>query len=36
VRVVVGEPISVEPGPATIVAARELTERVRRAVDSLV
>jgi 1-acyl-sn-glycerol-3-phosphate acyltransferase len=36
VRVVVGEPIGVDPGRTTIVAARELTDRVRRAVDSLV
>ena len=35
VRVVVGEPIRVEPAPATIAAARELTARVRAAIESL-
>jgi 1-acyl-sn-glycerol-3-phosphate acyltransferase len=35
VRVVVGEPIHAEPGPATIAAARELTARVRAAIESL-
>lgn len=35
VRVLVGEPIRVEPGPATIAAARELTARVRNAIDAL-
>ncbi len=34
-RVVVGAPIAVAPGPATVAAARELTERVRAAVDAL-
>jgi 1-acyl-sn-glycerol-3-phosphate acyltransferase len=35
VRVLVGEPIRVEPAPATIAAARELTARVRAAIESL-
>ena len=35
VRVVVGEPIAVEPARGTIVAARELTERVREAIEAL-
>ena len=35
VRVVVGEPIRVEPAPATIAAAKELTARVRTAIESL-
>ena len=35
VRVLVGEPIPVEPGPTTIAAARALTERVRAAIDTL-
>ncbi|HZO48746.1 MAG TPA: lysophospholipid acyltransferase family protein [Gaiellaceae bacterium] len=34
-RVVVGAPIAVAPGPATVAAARELTARVRAAVDAL-
>jgi hypothetical protein len=35
VRVVVGEPIRVEPAPATIAAAKELTARVRATIESL-
>jgi 1-acyl-sn-glycerol-3-phosphate acyltransferase len=35
VQVVVGEPIHVEPAPATIAAARELTARARAAIESL-
>ena len=35
IRVVVGEPISVEAQKPTIAAAKELTERVRAAVDAL-
>ena len=35
VRVVVGEPIVVEPVPPTIPATRELTERVRSAIATL-
>ena len=35
VRAVVGEPIAVEPAPTTIAAARELTDRVRAAIDAL-
>ncbi len=35
VRVLVGEPIRVEPGPTTIAAARELTDRVRSTIASL-
>ena len=35
VRVVIGEPIHVEAGAVTIPAARELTARVRAAVESL-
>ena len=35
VRVVIGEPIQVEPGQVTIPAARELTARLRAAVESL-
>jgi len=35
VRVVIGEPIRVPPSPVTIPAARELTERVRAAVERL-
>lgn len=35
VRVVVGEPIRVAPGPVTIPAARELTARVRAEVEAL-
>jgi 1-acyl-sn-glycerol-3-phosphate acyltransferase len=33
--VVVGEPIIVSPGPATIAGARQLTDRLRAAVESL-
>jgi 1-acyl-sn-glycerol-3-phosphate acyltransferase len=36
VRVLVGEPIRVEPGPTTIAAARELTATVREAIEALV
>jgi 1-acyl-sn-glycerol-3-phosphate acyltransferase len=35
VRVVVGEPIGVEPGRPTIPATRELTTRLREAVQEL-
>jgi 1-acyl-sn-glycerol-3-phosphate acyltransferase len=35
VRVVVGEPIRVEPAPATIAAAKDLTARVRATIESL-
>lgn len=35
VRVLVGEPIPVEPGSTTIAAARELTARIRAAIDTL-
>ncbi len=35
VSAVVGEPIAVEPAPSTIAAARELTDRVRAAIDAL-
>ena len=35
VRVVVGEPIAVEPAKPTIAAAKELTERLRLAVEGL-
>ena len=35
VRVVVGEPIRVEPAPTTIAAAKELTARVRATIESL-
>ena len=35
VRVVIGEPIRVPPSPVTIPAARELTDRVRAAVERL-
>ena len=35
VRVVVGEPIRVEPAPATIAAAKELTARMRATIESL-
>ena len=35
VRVVIGEPIRVPPSPVTIPAARELTARVRDAVERL-
>jgi 1-acyl-sn-glycerol-3-phosphate acyltransferase len=35
VQVLFGEPIVVEPGPATIAVAKELTERVREAVAGL-
>jgi 1-acyl-sn-glycerol-3-phosphate acyltransferase len=35
VRVVVGEPIRVEPAPATIATAKELTARVRATIESL-
>ena len=35
VRIVVGEPIRVEPAKPTIAAARDLTERVRRAIVRL-
>ena len=35
VRIVVGEPIAVAPGPPTIPAGRELTARVRDAVAAL-
>ncbi len=35
VRVVIGAPITVERAPATIAAARELTARVRAAIESL-
>lgn len=35
VRALVGEPIAVEPGPATVAAARSLTEQLREAVDEL-
>jgi 1-acyl-sn-glycerol-3-phosphate acyltransferase len=35
IRVVVGEPIPVEAAKPTVAAAKELTERVRRAVDAL-
>ena len=35
VRVLVGEPIAVEPGVTTIAAARELTARLRDAIDTL-
>jgi 1-acyl-sn-glycerol-3-phosphate acyltransferase len=35
VRVVVGEPIRVEPAKATIAAARDLTHRVREAIAAL-
>jgi 1-acyl-sn-glycerol-3-phosphate acyltransferase len=34
-RAVVGEPIRVERGPATIEAARELTDRLRATVEQL-
>jgi 1-acyl-sn-glycerol-3-phosphate acyltransferase len=34
VRIIVGEPIAVEPGKPTIVAARELTERFENAVTA--
>jgi hypothetical protein len=35
VRVLVGEPILVERGSITIAAARELTARMRDAIDTL-
>ena len=35
IRVLVGEPIEVEPGKATVAAARELTARVEAAVEEL-
>lgn len=35
VHVLVGEPIAVEPGPTTVAAAKELTQRVREAVEGL-
>lgn len=35
VRVLVGEPIPVEPGPATVAAAKGLTQAVREAIDEL-
>jgi 1-acyl-sn-glycerol-3-phosphate acyltransferase len=35
VKVLFGEPIAVEPGPATIAAAKALTEQVRLAVEAL-
>jgi 1-acyl-sn-glycerol-3-phosphate acyltransferase len=35
IRVTIGEPIPVEPARATIAAARDLTQRVRDAVDAL-
>ena len=35
VRVVVGEPIRVEAGPITIAAARDLTARVKEAIETL-
>ena len=35
VRVVVGTPIRVDPAPATIAAAKELTARVRATIESL-
>lgn len=35
VRVLVGPPIHVEPAPATIAAAKELTARARAAIESL-
>jgi len=35
VRVVVGEPVPVEPGKPTIAAARDLTARVRAAIETL-
>ncbi len=35
VRVVVGDPIGVEPAPTTIAAAKELTARVRATIESL-
>ena len=34
-RAAIGEPIHVEPGRATVAAARDLTERFRAAVDAL-
>jgi 1-acyl-sn-glycerol-3-phosphate acyltransferase len=35
VKVIVGEPIAVTPGRATIAVARELTDQVRLAIDDL-
>jgi len=35
VRVVIGEPVRVEPAPATIAVARDLTERVKEAIEAL-
>jgi 1-acyl-sn-glycerol-3-phosphate acyltransferase len=35
VRVVVGEPITVAPAPATIATARDLTKRLREAIEAL-
>jgi hypothetical protein len=35
VKVLVAEPIAVEPAPATIAAAKALTEQVRLAVEEL-
>jgi 1-acyl-sn-glycerol-3-phosphate acyltransferase len=35
VKVLVGEPIEVEPAPATVVVARALTEQVRLAIEAM-